>query len=305
MKKTIRNKVAYVISACLGLFIIFSIVLSYLFYDNAVKMSSSGIIYETQTQFFIVYSCAEVIMGILVVVLITALANGAIAKPIKKLNNVLAETAYKEDTAENKLLDDDISQKIKDLNINSGDEIEELYHTVQKMQLVVRDYVISQRGQSWDSEHDSMTMLNNKSKFEKRKEEVYPFAKSIYIACLDVINMSVVNSKLSTQAGDSIISKVARELRRISSDNIHTYRIQEDIFMVVFCGYSEDESVEMMKQWNQRVGRLNRASDSFECRLVWGGSYGEGDFDVEDICKRADAEMYCQKMIMKKELVNL
>ena len=68
------------------------------------------------------------------------------------------------------------------------------------------------------------------------------------------------------------------------------------------CGYTEEEAVAMLTKWNERVGRLNRVTDAFDCRVVWGGSYGEGDFDVEDVYKRADAEMYCQKMVLKNEM---
>lgn len=67
--------------------------------------------------------------------------------------------------------------------------------------------------------------------------------------------------------------------------------------------FKEDEAVKLINQWNDRVGRLNRATDNFDCRIVWGGSYGENDINVDEIFKRADAEMYCQKMIIKKNLL--
>ena len=78
--------------------------------------------------------------------------------------------------------------------------------------------------------------------------------------------------------------------------------LDSDDFLVVMFGFKESEAVSMIEQWNERVGRLNRVTDNFDCRVAWGGSYGENDINVDEIFKRADAEMYCNKMIMKKEL---
>ena len=173
------------------------------------------------------------------------------------------------------------------------------------MHASANDFIDGMHELDWEAEHDSMTLLYNKKKFDKRKKSVYPYVDKIYIACLDIINLSIVNTKLSVEAGDSIISKVGRELRRISSDNIHCYRLEEDNFLIVMFGFKEDEAVKLINQWNDRVGRLNRATDNFDCRIVWGGSYGENDINVDEIFKRADAEMYCQKMIIKKELTGI
>ena len=292
VRRSIRKKSNWVIGISLVVYICFSIIISYLFYSDAVTFN--GDMTNSKKQFFIIFSCAEVIVGIIIVILCNLLIENYYVKPLVNLSDAVSSIGYDKNNQNN-------NQKFKDLNISSGDEIEVLYHALQKLQMDVNDYITNVKEQAWDSEHDSMTMLSNRAKFDKRKADVYPYIDSIYIACLDVINMSIVNSELSTQAGDSIISKVGRELRRISSDTIHTYRMEEDNFVVVFCGYEEAEAVSLLTKWNERVGRLNRSTDNFDCRVVWGGSFGQNNFDIEDIYKRADAEMYCQKMIAKKE----
>ena len=305
MNKTIKGKVIFVTALVLFFFVVFSFIVSYLFYSNALTLSG-GDTSEGHTQFFIIFSCAEIIVALIGVVLCGALAENFIAKPLQEMNRVISDVVYRPDNQKPDVTDySEMNKHLKELEVSTGDEIEELYHNLQKFQMDVNEYILSVKEKDWESEHDNMTMLSNRIKFDRRKEEVYPFVDSIYIACLDIINLSIVNTKLSTQAGDSIISKVARELRRISCDTIHTYRLNEDNFLVVMCGYQEEEAIAMLTRWNERVGRLNRVTDSFDCRVVWGGSYGEGDFSVDDIFKRADAEMYCQKMILKNEIKSI
>jgi GGDEF domain-containing protein len=223
-----------------------------------------------------------------------------VVKPVTDMTRAISEISFDEDGMIRG--EDDSKHSLKKLEINSGDEMEELYKTLKKFQLDTSEYLISMRDDSWEKEHDSMTMLANGVKFNKRKKEVYPYADSIYIACLNIINLHVVNDKISSEAGDGIISKVARELRRLNSENIHAYRLEEDHFLLVFCGYLEEEAISVLTKWVDRVGRLNRNSDEFECRLVWGGAYGEGLFDVDDVYKHADTELYCNTAVTKKNL---
>ena len=55
--------------------------------------------------------------------------------------------------------------------------------------------------------------------------------------------------------------------------------------------YNEKESRNLLDKWVERVGRLNRESDSFECKLIWGGAYAENDFKTADVRNRAMAEL--------------
>lgn len=302
MKKSLKTKVGFVMGLILLVLVVFSIIISYSFYSEVLKRTGIDAVNSMQTQYFIIFSCAELIVALLLLVFMIYLCEIFICKPLVSLSSLVSSVAYSDSATEDKLSLEEANKRMKELNINTGDEIEDMYRSLQKMQMDINEYIIGMREQDWESEHDSMTMLYNKSKYEKRKKDVYPYLDSIYIACVDVINLRIVNERLSPKAGDSIISKVARELRRFSSDTIHTYRLEDDNFLIVMCGYQEEEAIGMLTKWNERVGRLNRVTDSFDCRLVWGGSFGENDFNVDEVFKRADAEMYCQKAIVKKEI---
>lgn len=300
MRSSLRVKSLLFVIIVISVFVAFSCFISYLFYSDAIVNSFSADSNSYKTQFFIIFLSAMLLVGVVIIMLSIYVIDNFVIKPIDALNEAVASIGYFDDKAYK-----DNPKKLKDVDIKSGDEIERLYHTLLKNQNDANDFILAMKENDWESEHDSMTALYNKRKFDKRKVDIYPFVDSIYMACIDVINMSLVNSRLSPEAGDSIISKVARELRRISGDSIHTYRIEGDTFLIVMCGYKEEEAYNFIKGWNERVGRLNRNTDSFDCRIVWGGSYAEGDFSVDDVYKRADAEMFCQKAVIKNELVGL
>lgn len=301
MKTSLRTKCTLVIAISLALFALFSIVVSYIFYSDAVTLGSNAA--SSKTQFFIIFTCAEILVAMIVIVLIMYLADVYIVNPLI----LLADTINSIDVDGKRITEkdfDELNKNIKELEISSNDEIEDVYRSIQKLQFNVNELIVEMKGESWDAEHDSMTMLSNVYRLEKRKVKVYPFVNAIYAAYINVVNMKLVNEQISTEAGDSIISKVARELRRLQCDTIHCYRLENDNFLVVMLGYQEEEAIGILNKWNGRVGRLNRATDAFECRLALGGSYGENDFVVDDVISRANEEMYCQKAIIKNDMVN-
>ncbi len=305
--KSLKGKIIGLVIFSFAVFIILSVFVSYIFYSQAIGYSNSITIQDTRTQFFVIFIGGEIIIGLLLLLIIGVLLDMMLFKPLKAINEAVTDIDYtKLENKDNKAGNsENYEDSLKSLYINSNDEIEDLCNNIKKMHAAANDFIDGMHELDWDAEHDSMTLLYNKKKFDKRKKSVYPYVDKIYIACLDIINLSVVNTRLSVEAGDSIISKVGRELRRISSDSIHCYRLEEDNFLIVMFGFKEEEAVNLINQWNERVGRLNRATDNFDCSIVWGGSYGENDINVDEIFKRADAEMYCQKMIVKKELTGI
>ena len=301
MKKrtSIRRKTIFLFTASLFLLVVFSVTMSYILYANT---GSTAPVDPDRRSFFIVFIISEVLAAILLAFVGTVFIEMFVTKPIKRLTAAIESIEYgraedydERDSKQSRLA-------LKNLGIDSGDEVEELYRAIQKFQIDTSEYLLDIRKGSWEEEHDTMTMLDNKDNFDKRAAEVYPFVDQLYIASMNIVNLHVVNDRLGVEAGDSILTKVARQLRRITSDKIHTYRIVDDHFLLVLTGYSEEDAVNFVNSWVKRVGRLNRESDNFEVRLAWGGAYGSGELDVEDIYKHADTEMYCNEVILKKEL---
>ncbi len=301
-RTSIRRKTIFLIGISLTIELVISAVVSYLLYSNAVIHGATADHDGGKRMFFIILLCTEIMAAVLILAICTVFVDMYITKPVQRITRAIGSIEYgkaeeydERDSKQSRLA-------LKNLGIDSGDEIEELYRAVQKFQVDTSEYLLDIRKGSWEEEHDPMTMLDNSEKFEKRAEDVYPYVDRIYIAGMSIVNLNVVIERLGVEAGDSILTKVARELRRVSSDKIHTYRIVDDHFLMVLVGYSEEDAADYVRNWIKRVGRLNRISDNFEVRLAWGGAYGEGELDVEDIYKHADTEMYCNEIILKKEL---
>ena len=298
-KMSLKTKSAIAISLALAVYVAFSIIISFIFFSDALSTSGSVIDAEsTKTQFFIIFTCAEILVGVVIVLMCMYLINSFVVKPLVKIRTTIDTT----DIGDNEENMSEAKCELKQLDINSGDEIEDLYHSLMNIQLNFNELVANLKKGNWEAEHDNMTVLNNRVKFEVRRTDVYPHVDTIYIARVNVVNLRKINEVIGTEAGDSIITKVGRELRRLTCDTIHTYRFEADDFVIVMCGYLEEEAISILTKWNKRVGRLNRQTDPFDCVLVWGGAYAEGDFSVDEIMKKAEAEMCCQKMIIKNEL---
>ena len=304
MKKSrsIHSKTRCLMIIAFSIMVVFSVVISYIFYSNPTLQGGSGDPQLDRKIFFMVFIGAEVIAAVLLAFVGTVFIDDFITKPIKRLTKAIESIEYgkaedydERDSKQSRLA-------LKNLGIDSGDEVEELYHAIQKFQVDTSEYLLDIRKGSWEEEHDAMTMLDNKDKFDKRAVDVYPFVNKLYIASMNIVNLHVVNERLGAEAGDSILTKVAREMRRISSDKVHTYRIVDDHFLMVLIEFSENDAIDFINRWVKRVGRLNRESDNFEVRLAWGGAYGEGELDVEDIYKHADTEMYINEITLKKQL---
>ena len=304
MKKSrsIHSKTRCLMVIAFSIMVVFSVVISYIFYANPTLQGGSGDPELDRKIFFMVFIGAEIIAAVLLAFVGTVFIDVFITKPIKRLTKAIESIEYgkaedydERDSKQSRLA-------LKNLGIDSGDEIEELYHAIQKFQVDTSEYLLDIRKGSWEEEHDAMTMLDNKDKFDKRAVDVYPFVNKLYIASMNIVNLHVVNERLGAEAGDSILTKVAREMRRISSDKVHTYRIVDDHFLMVLIEFSENDAIDFINRWVKRVGRLNRESDNFEVRLAWGGAYGEGELDVEDIYKHADTEMYINEITLKKQL---
>lgn len=302
MRTSIRRKTLFLMSSAFFVLVVFSAIISYIFYSNIALTGGSGDPETDRKVFFVVVIGAQAAAAVLLAILGTVIMEMFVSKPIRRLTKAIQSIEYgkaedydERDSKQSRLA-------LKNLGIDSGDEIEELYRAIQKFQVDTSEYLLDIRKGSWEQEHDVMTMLDNKDKFDKRAEDVYPYVDKLYIASMNVINLHVVNERLGVEAGDSILTKVARELRRIASDKIHTYRIVDDHFLMVLVGYSEEDAVAFVEHWVKRVGRLNRVSDNFEVCLSWGGAYGEGELDVDDIYRHADTEMYCNEVVMKKDL---
>lgn len=152
------------------------------------------------------------------------------------------------------------------------------------------------------AESDGLTGLGNRAKYYQKVSEEYTKLESIYIVYLDVNYLKVINDTCGHEAGDRVLKRAAEEMNRIVDKNIHGYRLGGDEFVLIFCNYSEQDAKNIMEQWEQDMKPLSEEDAPAQCSFAIGCSYGVQPFDITELLKTADSNMYVRKKEMKKKI---
>lgn len=154
------------------------------------------------------------------------------------------------------------------------------------------------------AEHDALTGLENRTKYNNRMKQEYAKLDSIYVAFLDVNYLKKMNDTCGHEAGDSVLKRVAQDMKRLTGATIHGYRLGGDEFALIFCDYSEEDAKKIMQEWEKTVEPLNRKEDPVHCSLAIGTAYATYPFDMEVVLKEADQRMYERKKEMKAQRID-
>lgn len=152
----------------------------------------------------------------------------------------------------------------------------------------------------YENEHDHLTGLYNKGKYLERVEGEYLNKRSIAIFNFDVNNLKKMNDVYGHEAGDKLIIKAADSIRKVTSSNVHGYRMGGDEFLMVACDVTKAEVDVLKKRWEEELERLNSIPDNIDCVIAVGVTYGEGDYDLSKLIAEADVLMYEDKKLKKK-----
>ncbi len=144
-KNTLRKKTALLLTISLGALVIFSTTISYIFYSNAIIRGAHADIDSERTSFFVIFACAEVLAAILLVMVGIFFMDMYIIKPVKRLTEAISSIEYpraedydERDSKQSRLA-------LKNLGIDSGDDMEELYRALQKFQVDTSEYLLDIR----------------------------------------------------------------------------------------------------------------------------------------------------------------
>ena len=152
----------------------------------------------------------------------------------------------------------------------------------------------------YENEHDHLTGLYNKGKYLERIEKEYPYQNSIAIFNFDVNNLKMMNDKFGHEAGDKLIIKAADSIRKVTSSNVHGYRMGGDEFLMVACDISRDEADALKMRWENELARLNTLDDGINCVIAVGMTFDEKEYDLSTLLAKADELMYEDKKAKKK-----
>ena len=204
--------------------------------------------------------------------------------------------------------------RLRRLDIHTGDEIENLYHAFLKStQKVVEGFEKLRRAKRKVAEMDelahtdSLTGIKNKAAYDEATalldKKISAGDAKFCIAMIDVNFLKRVNDTYGHERGNIYLLNASKLICSVFGAE-HVYRIGGDEFVVIL----EDEKVSLNKyfvtQFKVEMERknFNQTLEPWEkvSAAVGVAIYRAGvDKSVEEVFKRADAEMYENKLAMK------
>lgn len=189
----------------------------------------------------------------------------------------------------------------EDSEVHTGDEIESLYHLIQKREKSMATSFSVLFKKNWKHEHDALTELYNKEKFESLQGTEYKNLSSVGIIYVDVNNLNRFNEIYGRAVGDIVIKKAARHVDRFLEDHAQGFRMGGDEFLIVCPNIVEGVFINMVQLLKDSSPALNRSSDAVLCSLAIGYSFAERPVNMEDVMARAEMAMYAEKKRSKEE----
>lgn len=181
------------------------------------------------------------------------------------------------------------------LSIRTGDEIEDLYQSLRKME---SDLLLSTSNlavATWNSNHDSMTQLYNK-RYLKEFLDQYEGKESIAIIYLDIDNLKQMNDVCGHEAGDQLIVKTAEFINSYQKIGATGFRMGGDEFLMVLLGRMETEIRQLVDAIKKSPGiMLTDENSPVTSQLSVGFAYSAGMTDVDELIEQADQSMYRDK----------
>ena len=152
-----------------------------------------------------------------------------------------------------------------------------------------------------EKDHDGLTGLYNRGKFNEMMSLLFSRQETIAIYNMDVNNLKQINDGQGHEAGDRLLLKAAESLKKIEARNIIPFRIGGDEFIVIAIHVSRAEAEKILSDWESGLAELNRRNDGIFCEIACGFVYGEKGFNLEEALALADQRMYEDKVAKKQK----
>ena len=263
---------------------------------NEIVARKNSILLTSVLVFGVVTIIASII-GIIAV-------DRTIVRPINKLSEVAKTYNAKE-------------LQFSRINIHTGDEIESLANSMKSMEEDIRDYyknlTLAKSDLETAKEHvevyrreanvDFLTNLQNKRAYELTVEKLDDNPNPYALVMIDFNDLKEINDKYGHEKGDIAIKSLANLICDIFKDS-QVFRFGGDEFVVIL---TDDNIKECEKYISVFRGEVEKSSKNNDIqpweRVSAACGYaiydGNTDEDVANVFKRADEDMYKQKVKMK------
>ena len=243
-----------------------------------------------QLSYLIRFSVIQTLITVLVCFGILVLIRRSVVDPINRLST--AASNYEA------LLDEHTqTSELSRLDIRTGDEIEELYGAMMKMEQDIQRSSSRLAIANWNSYHESMSGLYNKRHLAENSEtwEQYGAIGAVY---MDVDNLKLLNDASGHEAGDAVIHGTSAFIRchAASWPKTHAYRLGGDEFLMLFGDCDSASFAAMVESMRADPERVLTAPESpVVCRIAIGACHMERPFVLEQVIREADDAMYRDK----------
>ena len=233
-------------------------------------------------------------------------------------NNIVLPVNTMAHCAENFAYDSDARcknnlERLRQLDIHTGDEIENLYHALLKTTQNVAEYFEKLRrakrkvAEMNELAHtDSLTGLQNKTAYTEKisalDEKISAGNAKFCIVMVDVNFLKRVNDTYGHERGNIYLLNAGKLISSVfGAENV--FRIGGDEFVVILEGDKVSLSKYFVKQFKSEMERKNlSASEPWEKVSAAAGIATfepEKDKSADEVFKRADSQMYENKLAMK------
>lgn len=244
---------------------------------------------QRQMQYLIRLTCIMTALTLCITAFFVAIINRTIISPINRLST--AVSGYVDSINESGQNVSPLSQ----FSINTGDEIEHLYHSIRKMESDILNSSNNLSVALWNSQHDSMTQLYNKRYLEECTS-VYESRNSLGVIFFDVDNLKKMNDICGHEAGDRVIIRTADFIRSYLTEKSVAFRMGGDEFMMLLPDITE-KGVKIVVQ-NMKADPKTNLSDEdqpVKCRIAIGYAYSNEKINLNHLISKADQDMYLDK----------
>lgn len=149
------------------------------------------------------------------------------------------------------------------------------------------------------SEHDGMTGLCNRVRFQKKIQE-YNQCESIGVIFIDVNDLKKTNDFYGHEAGDELLCSVSKLIKNLNSNNLDSYRFGGDEFVVILSNSTEEQIEEKLKEFLDKIENISLKLSPIKVSVACGIAFTTSDINVNSLIKKADYNMYQNKMEQKK-----
>ena len=205
-------------------------------------------------------------------------------------------------------------EQLEWLNIHTGDEIENLYHALLKTTQDVMDYFDKLRRARRQvaemdklAHKDSLTGIKNKAAYDETiillDKKISAGKAEFCIAMIDVNYLKRVNDTYGHERGNTYLLNASKLICSVFGEE-HVYRIGGDEFVVIIEGEKVSLCKYFVEQFKAEMARknANKLLEAWEkVSAAVGIAFYEQNKDktADEVFKRADKEMYENKLAMK------